>query len=101
MHLIAKRQDLVPILSTFANIVKHDVKAAMSDHAYVSQASSSLKVVYDLQIYFEAPKGQSLLDMYMQLKQEVALQTKVRKCSARWQDCSSPTARHVVWSMMT
>lgn len=70
MLLIAKRHDVAPVLAAFVQVVKFDVKAAMSNHALVSQLCSSLKVFYDLQISIEDPKGQSLHDMYMQIKQE-------------------------------
>lgn len=70
MLLIAKRHDVAPVLTAFVEVVKYDLKAAMSNHARVSQLSTSLKVFYDLQISIEDPKGQSLHDMYLQIKQE-------------------------------
>ena len=70
MLLVAKRHDVAPILTAFVNIVKDDMKAAMSNHAHVSQPSTSLKVFYDLEIGIEYPKEQSLHDVYMQIKQE-------------------------------
>lgn len=70
LQLVAQRLNVAPVLTTLVDYVQYDVKAAMSIHAYMSQSSTLWKVVCDLAVIIETPEGQTMHDVYMQIKQD-------------------------------
>lgn len=69
--MVAKRQHLAPVLCELVEVVKRDVKTALSSYALALQCTCSLDVYYDLRVSIQTSCRQHLHDLYFKIRQHL------------------------------